>query len=100
MSLMIVQRFKGVTPTPINADDILVIEPCLRPRNGDLVLVRLADKRGVVARLSIDIHSNQSIKYSTAKAEPMPKNAKIEGVVIEIKRLMIDPAIVKARIAK
>ncbi|MDO4441342.1 MAG: hypothetical protein Q4B81_04090 [Moraxella sp.] len=64
------------------------------------MLVRLSDGRGIIARLTVDIHSNQYIKHSTAKAEPMPKNAKIEGVVIEIKRLMIDPAIVKARIAK
>lgn len=84
---------RGVTDTPLIQNDILIIEPLIPPRNQDVVLICLnyqqPNQRGIIARLSMDLHDNVMIKYSEADAEPLPANALICGVVVEVKRQLL-----------
>lgn len=91
----------GVAPSTIRKSDILIIEPSIVPRDNDLVLVCLdyqGSNRGVVARLFVSLAGNRTIKYNDNPPEPMPENALICGVVVEIKRRLVDTALLKARI--
>lgn len=93
------REIKGITPNPIQKNDILIIEPCIAPRDNDLVLLCLgysSVKRGVIARLFVDLHGNRRVRCN--QTIPMPVDSLICGVVIEIKRRLIDTSIVKARL--
>lgn len=66
----------GITPTPINTDDILLIEPCLPPRNGDLILLCLGypnDKRGIIARLFVDMTGKHSVQDTKQTPSPFQR---------------------------
>lgn len=91
----------GITPSLIRRNDILIIEPCIAPRDGDLVLLCLdygGANRGVIVRLSVDLMGNRTVKRDDNPPEPMPKNSLLCGVVVEIKRRLLDTALVKARL--
>lgn len=91
----------GVFDVPITKNDILIVEPCIAPRDGDLVLLALNYpnvNRGIIARLFVSLSNERSIKYSNNPAEAIPPNSLICGVVVEIKRRLIDTALVKARL--
>lgn len=91
----------GVLPTMIAKNDILIVEPCIAPRDNDLVLIcldYLGLKRGLVARLSYDLTGHINIKYGEKEAEPMPPNSLVCGVIIEIKRRLLDNALMKSRL--
>lgn len=95
------REIKGITPSTIQKNDILIVEPCIAPRDYDLVLLCLnysGIKRGVIARLFVDLHGNRSVRYDDSPAIPMPVDSLICGVVIEIKRRLVDNIIVKARL--
>lgn len=94
-------EIRHITPSPIHKNDILITEPAIMPRNGDLVLACLehdTNKRGIIARLKIDIDGTYKIKYDDTEPVPMPSNSMICGVVIEIKRRLIDNALLKSRL--
>lgn len=91
----------GVLPTMIAKNDILIVEPCITPRDNDLVLIcldYLGLKRGLVARLSYDLTGHINIKYGEKEAEPMPPNSLVCGVIVEIKRRLLDNALMKSRL--
>lgn len=91
----------GVFDVPIAKNDILIVEPCIAPRDGDLVLLALNYpnvNRGIIARLFVSLSNERSIKHSNSPTEAIPPNSLICGVVVEIKRRLIDTALVKARL--
>lgn len=95
------QIIEGVTPSILLRDDILLVEPCIRPRSGDLVLVCLeynTYNRGLIARLQIGFDGKPMIKHNQSDFVPMPMMSLICGVVIAIKRRTIDNAGLVARI--
>lgn len=99
--VQMVYPITGITATPINAGDVLIFEPQILPRNGDLVLLCLGypDKmRGIVARLSVDIHGVMSVQHSDHAPEPLPKGSIICGVVRKIEREYLDGGIVRSRL--
>ena len=82
--------------------DILVIEPLMKPRDNDIVMVCLgygSDPRPIIARLQIGIAGDYTINQPNRPDGyiPLPEDALICGVVIEIKRRIIEPDIVRAR---
>lgn len=83
----------GITPSTLLQNDILIIEPCVRPRDNDLVLVCLdynGAKRGIIARLHIGLDNKPMIKHNELDPVSMPINSLICGVVLAVKRHMID----------
>lgn len=83
----------GITPSTLLQNDILIIEPCVQPSDNDLVLVCLdynGAKRGMIARLHIGLDNKLMIKYNEFDPVPMPINSLICGVVLAVKRHMID----------
>lgn len=91
----------GVSPSVIAKNDILIIEPAIAPRANDLVLLCVdyqGLKRGVIARLESSLAGNLTVKYSEKEAENIPENSIICGVVIEIKRRLLDNALLKSRL--
>lgn len=90
-----------INDTVILKNDILIVEPHIPPQAGDLVLLALDHptiNRGLVARLVLDISSKFFIEYNEKDPVPIPKNSIICGVVMEIKRRLIDTSLVKARL--
>lgn len=84
---------QGITPSTLLQNDILIIEPCIRPRDNDLVLVCLdydGANRGIIARLHIGLDNKPMIKHNELAPVPMPIDSLICGVVLAIKRHMID----------
>ncbi|QMT44253.1 LexA family transcriptional regulator [Neisseria dentiae] len=82
--------------------DILIIEPMMEPRDNDIVLVCLdysTRQRPIIARLQFGISGGYMINQANRSAGyiPMPDDAVICGVVIEIKRRIIEPDIVRSR---
>lgn len=95
------QNIEGVTPSIMLRDDIVLIEPCIRPRSGDLVLVCLeynTYNRGLIARLQIGFDGKPMIKHNQSEFVPMPAMSLICGVAVAIKRRTIDNAGLSARI--
>lgn len=93
----------GITNSPICTGDVLLVEPKIPPRNGDLVLLCLGypdNKRGVIARLYVDMMDNYSVQSDHNPAQPMPSNAVICGVVTDVTRNLIDSSIVQTRLNK
>lgn len=91
----------GVFDTPIAKNDILIVEPCIASRDGDLILLALnypKANRGIIARILVSLSNDHSIKYSNSPAEPLPPNSVICGVVVEIKKRLIDTSLIKARL--
>lgn len=91
----------GVFDVPIAKNDILIVEPCIAPRDGDLVLLALNYpnvNRGIIARLFVSLSNERSIKHSNSPTEAIPPNSLICGVVVKIKRRLIDTALVEARL--
>lgn len=93
---------QGITPSALLQNDILIIEPCIRPRDNDLVLVCLnfgkPTQRGMVGRLLMGISGKPMLQYNEFEPEPMPVGSLICGVVIAINRHTIDNAMLTARI--
>lgn len=82
--------------------DILVIEPLMEPRDNDIVFICLdypAKPRPIIARLQVGIDGRRYINQPNRGGGfvPMPDGALICGVVIEIKRRIIEPDIFKSR---
>ena len=82
--------------------DVLIVEPSIEPRDNDLVMLCLDysnRRRPIIARLQVDITGACFIRQPnrTNGYIPMPDDALICGVIIEIKRRIMDPDIVKAR---
>lgn len=91
----------GITNSPICTGDVLLVEPKIPPRNGDLVLLCLGypdNKRGIIARLYVDMMDNQSVQSDHNPAQPIPSNAVICGVVTDVTRNLIDSSIVETRL--
>lgn len=81
----------GITPSRLLRHDTLIVEPCIRPQDNDLVLVCLDyDKpirRGLIARLSIGVVDGKPyIKHDSTDPIAMPPNSLVCGVVVAIKR--------------
>lgn len=87
----------------IRKGDILIIEPEIEERDGDVVLIAINNnghKRGLIAVLGIDMSGNRTA-YQIGKSdrpEPMPENAEVLGVVISIKRHLADMDIIDSRV--
>lgn len=91
----------GIALSTIRKNDILIIEPCIAPRNDDLVLLCVdygGTNRGVIARLGVDLMGNQTVKYNDTPAVAVPASTVICGVVIEIKRRLLDNALALSRL--
>lgn len=85
----------------IKQGDILIIEPQIPPRDGDLILLCLQNTgytRGIICRLTIDINGQRYVRYSAAEAIPMPAGAIIGGVIVELKRRLIPTDLLKSRL--
>lgn len=90
-----------ISDTVILKNDILIVESHIPPQAGDLVLLALDHptiNRGLVARLILDISSKYFIEYNEKDPVPIPKNSVICGVVIAIKRRLLDTATVNTRL--
>lgn len=80
-----------------------VIEPAIKPRSNEFVLVALNAKernkiRGVFAQLRIDFEGNYYLlDDNTVEPKPMPKGAVICGVVIQSKKSFISNELVISR---
>lgn len=91
----------GITPSTINRGDILIVEPCIAPRDRDLVLLCLdygRTNRGVIARLFVDLAGNRTVQHNDNSPTIMPANSLICGVIVEIKRRLLDTTLAKARL--
>lgn len=97
-------EIKNISPHFIQSGDILIIEPKIPPRNLDFVLIGLdvehSTQRGMLAKIMVNINGDKKIQYSNDDAVLLPENAKVCGVVVEIKRRIIPSDIVAARINK
>lgn len=103
LGVRVIYDLVGITPTPTNAGDGILVEPCLPPRDGDLVLLCLGHphtKRGVMVRLFIDLHGNYSISDGKEEPQSIPKGSAICGVATKIERELIDGSIINSRINK
>lgn len=94
---------QGVVEPPIYANDILVIEPKIRPANNDLVLICLnhqqPNQRGIIAKIYVDLDDRCTIKYSSTQPEtPLPESAVICGVHIKTTRYPFSNDIIASRI--
>ncbi|MDK4651363.1 hypothetical protein QG070_10165 [Kingella kingae] len=45
-------------------DDTLIIDPNLKPKHGNIILVKSIDGRGLIAQLSIDLNSRFFFQYN------------------------------------
>ena len=101
-ALKLAEEISGITSCPLFQNDILIVEPLIPPRDKDLVLVclafRLPEQRGILARLFIDIQGSKSIQLNESTIVPLPQDALICGVIVEIKRRLLPNDLVKSRI--
>ncbi|SUA31048.1 peptidase domain-containing protein [Neisseria gonorrhoeae] len=67
-------------------DDTLIIDPNLKPKHGNIILVKSIDARGLIAQLSIDLNSRFFLKYNKNEPEMMPNDVNIIGVITNLKR--------------
>ncbi|MDK4563726.1 helix-turn-helix domain-containing protein [Kingella kingae] len=67
-------------------DDTLIIDPNLKPKHGNIILVKSIDGRGLIAQLSIDLNSRFFLKYNKNEPEMMPNDVNIIGVITNLKR--------------
>lgn len=67
-------------------EDILVIDPNLKAKHGNIVLVVSDYGRGLIAELSVDLKNQYFLKYNKNEPEIMPSDVKIIGVVIKLNR--------------
>lgn len=80
-----------------------VIEPAIKPRGNEFVLVALNAKeknkiRGIFAQLRIDFEGNYYLlDDNTTEPKPMPKGAVICGVVIQSKKNFVSNELVISR---
>ena len=94
---------RDITAERISKNDILIIEPKIEPRHGDLILVGLnynnpSRRRGLVARCDFDLSNNIKIKYSNEPPADLPEGALICGVIVEIKRRLIPIDTINSRL--
>ena len=85
----------------IKRGDILIVEPHIPPRDKDLVLICIDNTgylRGMVGRLSVSLTGSISITLDGSVPVPLPQDAWIAGVVVEIKRRLIQTDILLSRI--
>lgn len=84
---------KEIIGENIAKNDILVIEPNMEPRHGDLVLVGInyqsANRRGLIARCELGLDNSYSIKYNDMYPISLPSGSLICGVVVEIRRRIV-----------
>lgn len=96
----------GIYSTTIYKDDVLIVEPNIKPRQGFLVVVALNATNkdsivGVVGSLHIHPLHGLSIQCSDIEEKiPLPQGSVICGVVTDIKRSVLDPSILKSCIDK
>ena len=93
----------GVTPSVLLSGDILLVEPCMPPSNGNLVLICLEygtnKQRGMIARFIIDPISNQRlIKHDDGEPVSIPLNSVICGVIIKVERNLVEATLIKSKI--
>lgn len=67
-------------------DDVLIVNPNLKPKHGNIVLVNSDNDHNLIAQLSIDLKNQFSLKYNQNEPEIMPENACIIGVITSLKR--------------
>lgn len=82
-------------------NDIVIIEPALPPRHNDLVLMCFdyhGQKRGLLARYFVGITGHGTIQHNDEPPEPMPTGSLICGVVIEVKRRLLNNNLMKSRL--
>lgn len=85
----------------VKRGDILIVEPNIPPRDKDLVLICIDNTgylRGMVGRLSIAIDGTHTIIYDGGAGVPLPDDALIAGVVVEVKRRLIPTDILLSRL--
>lgn len=90
-----------IAGSKILQNDILIIEPKIKPRNNDFVLICLdykGSRRGIIARLLLDLENNRTIQYNEFPPAPMPLGSLICGVVTEIKRRLMPTESLKSRL--
>ena len=90
-----------IAGSKILQNDILIIEPKIKPRNNDFVLICLdykGSRRGIIARLLLDLENNRTIQYNESPPAPMPLGSLICGVVTEIKRRLMPTESLKSRL--
>ncbi len=85
----------------IQTGDILIVEPKIPPRDGDLILLCLNNTgywRGMVCRLKINIDGSRAINHDGSGFIPMPQGSLIGGVIVELKRRLIATEILASRL--
>lgn len=101
--IKMVYQLTGITQTPISAGDILIVEPCIPPRNGDLVLLCLGypnNKRGIIVRLFVDMQNVMSVQRNSNPPEILPAGSVICGVVRKVERDYLESGIITSRLDK
>lgn len=96
---------KNTSGNHIVEGDIIIVEPAVKPRANDIVLVALEaqtkNRRGILAKLKIDFDGNYFLSnddYDTPTK--MPIGSVICGTVIEVKRRLIEIDIADSRYEK
>ena len=88
----------------IKKGSIVVIEPKIEPRHGDIVLVGLnyysGNRRGMIAKCSFGLDNVIRIRYNEMPAAELPEGAWISGVVVEIKRRINPTDTIQVRLNK
>lgn len=67
-------------------NDILTIDPNITAYHGNFILVLSSSKRGLIAKLFIDLKNQYALKYNDSSPEIMPDDMHIIGVVTNLER--------------
>lgn len=94
---------KKISENKITIGDDAIIEPSIRPRNHDFVVIALdarddEKRRGILAKLKIELDGKYYLITDDTEAPiPMPIGSVICGVVIKIHKNYIDKDLVMSR---
>lgn len=88
-------KYDGI---PLNRGDILIVEPCIEPIDGELVFACINEERknGIIAQLQINPSSGDNYLYLTGKTTQspnpfkMPAGSFVIGTITERKTRTID----------
>lgn len=97
---------KNVSDNQIIVGDEVIIEPSIKPRNDEFVVIALNARnrnamRGIFAKLKIDISGEYLlVTDDTSTPIPLPLGAVICGIVIQVKKRYVDNDLVISRYEK
>ncbi len=70
-------------------NDLLTFDPNITAKHGHFVVIASDNRRGLVAKLSIDLKNQYFVKYNDNEPEMMPSDMQIIGVVTQLHRSYI-----------